>query len=82
MAVKKTARKSGKQGRADKAAPPKVELPAFGLAEKILGSAGAEGGREKTGESQSAIRNPQSEIDPAKARTPQPAVDAGRNIIS
>ncbi len=80
MAVKKTARKSGKRGRADKAAPPKVELPAFGLAEEILGStgaAGAEGGRGRTEELQSAIRNPQSEIDPAEARTPQPAVDAG-----
>ncbi len=73
MAVKKTARKSGKRGRAGKAASLKVELPAFGLAEEILGStgaAGAEGGREKTEELQSAI-------DPAQARTPQPAVDAG-----
>jgi purine-binding chemotaxis protein CheW len=80
MAVKKAARKSGKQGRAGKAAPPKVTLPAFGLAEEILGSTGAAGvvkGSERTEELQSASRKPQSEIDPAEARTPQPAADAG-----
>ncbi len=73
MAVKKTARKGGRRGRADKTAPPKVELPAFGLAEEILvsaGAAGAEGGRERTEELQSTIA-------PTEAHTPQPAVDAG-----
>lgn len=73
MAVKKTARKSGKQGRAGKAASPKVTLPAFGLAEEILGSPGAAGvekGSERTEELQSASA-------PTEARTPQPAAEAG-----
>lgn len=66
MAVKKTARKSGKQGRAGTATPPKATLPAFGLAEDILGAAGAEGGG-RTEELQSALHTPHSEIDPSGA---------------